>query len=69
MSSVFSKPSTPKVKKQAVIQQPVEIAEAEDSAEAARRRRRALLRRGAASTRISGIRSAVSSALKRRLGE
>lgn len=67
MSSLFSKPSIPKPK-QAVVQPPVAAVE-EDPSEAARHRRRALLKRGAASTRISGIRSAVASALKRRLGE
>jgi len=41
----------------------------EDATEAGRRRRKRLVTGGAASTRISGIRSAVTSALKRRLGE
>ena len=41
----------------------------EDATEAGRRRRKKLVVGGAPSTRISGIRSALFAALKKRLGE
>lgn len=76
MSSVLPTPEEQKEKKKRrklkrmALKNParpsVEIVEGEDSAESSRRRRRNVT--GAVSTRISGIRSAVSAALKKRLG-
>ena len=67
MSTVFSSPKKQKLPPQ---QAPVEAVETvtEDATEAGRRRRRHLATRGT-QTRLSGIQSALASALKKRLGE
>ena len=70
MSNLFSSPKKPKLPPQQV-QQQAETVETvtEDATEAGRRRRKKLVTGGAPSTRISGIRSALFAALKKRLGE
>ncbi len=68
MSRIFSKPKTPDLPVQQAQPEPIETV-TEDATEAGRRRRKKLVAGGAASTRISGIMSAVMSGLKKRLGE
>jgi hypothetical protein len=68
MSRLFSSPKAPKLPAQQAEPEPVETV-TEDATEAGRRRRRKLVAGGAPSTRISGIRSALFAALKKRLGE
>ncbi len=68
MSGVFSKPKSPKLPPQVAEPEPIQTV-TEDATEAGRRRRKKLVAGGAASTRISGIMSAVMSGLKKRLGE
>ncbi len=67
MSRIFGSPK----QKLPPQQEPVEQVETvtQDASEAGRSRRKKLVQGGAPSTRISGIRSALFSALKRRLGE
>lgn len=67
MSGVFG---SPKQKLPAQQAEPESIETVtEDATEAGRRRRKKLVTGGAPSTRISGIRSALLVALKKRLGE
>ncbi len=68
MSSIFK--GTPSPAKRIAQQQlePIETV-TQDASEAGRARRKKLAQGGAPSTRISGIRSALGIALKRRLGE
>ena len=68
MSRIFSSPKTPKLPAQQAEPEQVETV-TEDAEEAGRRRRKKLVAGGAPSTRISGIRSALLTALKKRLGE
>ena len=68
MSGVFSKPKSPKLPVQIAEAEPIETV-TEEATEAGRRRRKKLVAGGAPSTRISGIRSALFAALKKRLGE
>ena len=68
MSSIFSKPKTPKLPTMAAEPEPIQMVE-EGAEEQGRNRRRRLAGLGAQSTRISGIQSALMSALKKRLGE
>lgn len=68
MSRIFSKPKMPALPVQQAQSEPIETV-TEDATEAGRRRRKKLVVGGAPSTRISGIRSALFAALKRRLGE
>ena len=68
MSRIFSSPKTPKLPPQVAEAEPIETV-TEDATEAGRRRRKKLVVGGAPSTRISGIRSALFAALKKRLGE
>jgi hypothetical protein len=67
MSGVFSSPKQ-KLPAQQPEPEPIETV-TEDATEAGRRRKKKLVAGGAQSTRISGIQSAVSAALKKRLGE
>lgn len=68
MSRIFG--GTPKQKLPVQQAQPEQIETVtEDATEAGRRRRKKLVVGGAPSTRISGIRSALFAALKKRLGE
>lgn len=70
MSRIFSSPKKPKLPpvQQAVQAETIETV-TEEGEEAGRRRRKKLVTGGALSTRISGIRSALAVALKKRLGE
>ncbi len=68
MSRIFSKPKTPDIPVQQAEPEPIETV-TEDATEAGRRKRKKLVTGGAPSTRISGIRSALFAALKKRLGE
>lgn len=68
MSGLFSSPKKPKLPPQVAEVEPIETV-TEDATEAGRRRRKKLVAGGAPSTRISGIRSALFAALKKRLGE
>lgn len=67
MSRILS-PEKPKLPVQQAEPEPIETV-TEDATEAGRRRRKKLVTGGAPSTRISGIRSALFAALKKRLGE
>jgi hypothetical protein len=67
MSSIFGSPKKPKLPVQQAQPEQIETV-TEDATEAGRRKRRHLATAGT-QTRISGIRSAVASALKKRLGE
>lgn len=68
MSRIFSSPKKPKLPVQQAQPEQIETV-TEDATEAGRRRRKKLVTGGAPSTRISGIRSALLTALKKRLGE
>jgi len=68
MSGIFTSPKKQKVPIQAPVVSEVSVVE-EDAAEARRRERKKLQAGGSASTRLSGIESAINMALKRRLGE
>lgn len=68
MSRIFSGPKKSKLPTQVVEVEPIETV-TEDATQAGRQRRKKLVAGGAASTRISGIRSALFAALKKRLGE
>ena len=68
MSSVFHSPKRPKIPPPVAEPEPIQMVE-EGAEEQARNRRKRLAGLGAASTRISGIQSALMSALKKRLGE
>ena len=70
MSRIFSSPKKQKLPPQQ-IQQPAETIETvtEEGEEAGRRKRKKLVTGGALSTRISGIKSALLSQLKKRLRE
>ncbi len=68
MSGVFSSPKRPKIPQQQAEPEQIETV-TEDATEAGRRRRKRFAGMGTAQTRISGIRSALQSALKKRLGE
>ena len=67
MSRIFS-PKKPKLPVQQAEPEPIETV-TEEATEAGRRRRKKLVTGGAASTRLSGIRSALFAALHKRLGE
>lgn len=68
VGKIFGKPKRPKVE-QVEASEPVHRIE-EDAGEAGQRRRRAIAARGGyASTKGAGMRSALMSALKKRLGE
>ena len=67
MSRIFGSPK-PKLPAQQAQPEQIETV-TEEATEAGRRRRKKLVAGGAASTRISGIRSALFAALKKRLGE
>ncbi len=69
MSRIFSSPKKPKLPPQQVQQAETIETVTEDATEAGRRKRKKLVTGGALSTRISGIRSALAVALKKRLGE
>ncbi|KKL53030.1 hypothetical protein LCGC14_2279500 [marine sediment metagenome] len=69
MSRIFSSPKKQKLPPQQVQQAETIETVTEDATEAGRRRRKKLVTGGAPSTRISGIRSALFAALKKRLGE
>lgn len=68
MSRILGSPKKSKLPVQQAEPEPIETI-TEDAAEAGRRRRKKLVAGGAPATRISGIRSALLSALKKRLGE
>lgn len=68
MGRLFSSPKKPDMPEQVAEAESIETV-TEDATEAGRRRRKKLVAGGAPSTRISGIRSALLSALKKRLGE
>ena len=69
MSSVFSSPKKPKIAVQQAEAEPVEMVTEDATVEGRRKRKALAMRSGAESTRISGIESALLSALKKRLGE
>ena len=69
MSRIFSSPKKQKLPAQQVQQAETIETVTEDATEAGRRKRKKLVTGGALSTRISGIRSALAVALKKRLGE
>jgi len=66
MSSVFSSPKRPKVQQ---VQETEPMATVTEDATEAGRKKKKHLATAATQTRMSGIRSAVMSALKKRLGE
>ncbi len=68
MSRIFSSPKQPKLPAQQAEPEQIETV-TEDATQAGRQRRKKLVAGGAPSTRISGIRSALFTALKKRLGE
>ncbi len=68
MSRIFSGPKKQKLPAQQAEPETIETV-TEDATEAGRQRRKKLVAGGAPSTRISGIRSALFAALKKRLGE
>jgi len=68
MSRIFSSPKKQKLPVQQAEPETIETV-TEDATEVGRRRRKKLVRGGAPSTRLSGIRSALFAALHKRLGE
>lgn len=70
MSSLFSKPKTPKIVAPVAVEPEEEIQVITEEAEEARKReRKRLLTGGRRATMLSGIQSALARNLKKRLGE
>ncbi len=68
MSGIFSKPKVPVLPPQEAEVEPITTI-TEEAGATRRRRRKKILASGRESTKISGIRSAVMAALRKRLGE